>query len=228
MSARMNGMDDSVESLRCQVEAEARFRRVAHGYDTEEVRKYIEDMKRVISLQTKAAKKEQEALIEELDSTKNEIQARNCAIKTLKASLAEQDVQLSTANVRIATLIQSVKRYDAERVDIERFRAAEAAARINEERANALEAEAQKLRQTLRQAAGLIESWKTEREQLKDENARLRMEAEYLRNFLQCAMPQREAEQEPAHEATHQRGNAPRMQVIRPDGSVAEHTGIAK
>lgn len=193
MNDRQNQREIDVDALRSRMDADARFHRALSGYDPDEVRAYLEDIKRVFSQQAKAAKQEQESLIAELDSAKSEIQARNCAIKTLKETLAQCEARLTTASTRIATLIQSVKRYEAEREGLERLRAAAATARVASERAQTLEAETQQLRGTLSQAASLIETWKTERAQLIDENARLRQEVEYLRGLVKSAPPEQAA-----------------------------------
>ena len=192
-SDRQDPREIGVDALRSRMDADARFHRVLSGYDPEEVRAYVEEIKRVFSQQAKAAKQEQESLIASLDSAKSEIQARNCAIKTLKDTLAQREAQLTTASTRIATLVQSVKRYEAERDGLDRLRAAAATARVASERAQSLEAETQQLRGTLSQAASLIESWKTERAQLIDENARLRQELEYLRGLIKSAPPEQAA-----------------------------------
>jgi len=193
MNDRQDQREPGVDALRSRMDADARFHRVLSGYDPDEVRAYLEDIKRVFSQQAKAAKQEQESLIAELDSAKSEIQARNCAIKTLKETLAQCEARLTTASTRIATLIQSVKRYEAEREGLERLRAAAATVRVVSERAQTLEAETQQLRGTLSQAARLIETWKTERAQLIDENARLRQEVEYLRGLVKNVPPEQGA-----------------------------------
>ena len=193
MNDRQDQREPGVDALRSRMDADARFHRVLSGYDPDEVRAYLEDSKRVFSQQAKAAKQEQENLIAALDSAKSEIQARNCAIKTLRDTLAQREAQLTAASTRIATLIQSVKQFEAEREGLEKLRAAAATARVASERAQALEAETQQLRGTLSQAASLIESWKTERAQLIDENARLRQELEYLHGLFKNAPPEQAA-----------------------------------
>ncbi len=190
MSERADHRDDGVESLRSRMDADARFRRVLSGYDPDEVRAYAEDVKRVFTQQAKAAKHEQETLISELNAAKSEIQARNCAIKTLKETLAQRDSQLGTANTRLTTLIQSVRQFESERESFESIRATAAAARVSAERVQALETEAKQFRQTLSQAARLIEAWKTERAQLLDENTQLRQKLDCLHGLFQGMMPE--------------------------------------
>ncbi|NLI55311.1 MAG: DivIVA domain-containing protein [Clostridiales bacterium] len=209
-------MDDTrevadVEALRTRTDADARFRRVFSGYDPNEVRAYVEQVKRVLAQQIIATKQEQESLIFELNSAKSEIQARNYAItslketlsqqeaqlnaantqigslvqsvRTLKESLAEREAQLVAANTRITTLVQSAKAFQAERENIERIRAAAVKARAAAERVQVLEKEALQLRSALSQAGRSMESWRTERTRLMDENMHLRQELEYLRGM---------------------------------------------
>ena len=190
MSERGDRREDGVESLRSRMDADARFRRVLSGYDPDEVRAYTEDVKRVFTQQAKAAKREQETLISELNAAKSEIQARNCAIKTLKETLAQRDSQLDTANTRLTTLLQSVRQFESERESFERIRAAAETAHVSAERVQALETEAKQLRQTLSQAARLIETWKTERAQLLDENTQLRQKLDCLHGLFQGMMPE--------------------------------------
>ena len=190
MSERGDRREDGVESLRSRMDADARFRRVLSGYDPDEVRAYTEDVKRVFTQQAKAAKREQETLISELNAAKSEIQARNCAIKTLKETLAQRDSQLDTANTRLTTLLQSVRQFESERESFERIRAAAETAHVSAERVQALETEAKQLRQTLSQAARLIETWKTERAQLLDENTQLRQKLDCLHGLFQGMIPE--------------------------------------
>ena len=190
MSERADHREDGVESLRSRMDADARFRRVLSGYDPDEVRAYAEDVKRVFTQQARAAKHEQETLISELNAAKSEIQARNCAIKTLKETLAQRDSQLDAANARLTALIQSVRQLESEREGFERIRAAAGAAHVSAERVQALEAEAKQLRQTLSQAARLIETWRAERAQLLDENAQLRQKLDSLHGSFQGMMPE--------------------------------------
>lgn len=190
MSERADRREDGVESLRSRMDADARFRRVLSGYDPDEVRAYAEDVKRVFTQQAKAAKHEQETLISELNAAKSEIQARNCAIKTLKETLAQRDSQLDAANARLTALIQSARQFESERESFERTRAAAAAAHVSAERVQALEAEAKQLRQTLSQAARFIETWRAERAQLLDENTQLRQKLDCLHGLFQGMMPE--------------------------------------
>ncbi len=175
---------ESVETLRSRMDADARFRRVFSGYDPEEVRAYIEDVRHVYAKQAKAAKQEQESLISQLDSARSELQARNFAIRSLKETLAHRENMLSSADQRVSTLIKSVRELEGKQISAEakkeveaRIQAAEARAQAAETRAQATEAEAQQLRSTLHKAANLIETWKNERVTMKEENERLRQEA---------------------------------------------------
>lgn len=201
MSERYDRREDGVDVLRSRMDAEARFHRILSGYDPEEVRAYVEEVKRIFSQQARAAKQEQETLIAQLDSAKSEIQARNCAIKTLKESLTQRETQLATASTRITTLIQSVKAQDAEHESVERLRAAAATARVTAERVQGLEKEVQQLRATLSQAASVIEVWKSERTQLIDENARLRHELEEFKKLITATLSEQEIRRAPRAEA---------------------------
>lgn len=185
MSDHKNKSESGVDSLRSRMDADARFHRVISGYDPEEVRAYLENTKYVFVQQATAAKKEQESMIAELGSLKNEVQARNCAIKTLKENIAQRDAQLASANTRITTLIQSVKKYETERSEFEHIRNIAATASVAKERAQGLEQEVRQLRETLMQASNLMDAWKTERTRLIDENTAMRQEMEALRVIVQ-------------------------------------------
>jgi chromosome segregation ATPase len=177
--------DSEVDSLRSRMDADARFHRVISGYDPDEVRSYLENIKYVFAQQAKASKQQQETLIADLESSKSEIQARNYAIKTMKETLAQREAQLTTANTRIATLIQSVKTFEAERAGIEHIRNVAATANVVSERAMGLEQEVRQLRDTLAQASNLMEAWKNERARLLEENAGMRQELDALRAMIQ-------------------------------------------
>ena len=179
MSDQM-GNEKGIDSLRSQMDADARFRRALSGYDPHDVRMYVENVKRVFAQQAKAAKQEQEYLIIQLDAAKSEIEARNCGLKKLKDLLIERETQLNAANTRINALLNTVKSHRAEREELERLRQ-EAAGEGNAERIRALETETQKLRASVAQATNLVVTWKAERERLMEENDRLREEVYYLR-----------------------------------------------
>ncbi|MEN6637003.1 MAG: hypothetical protein ABFC56_14205 [Clostridiaceae bacterium] len=181
MSERIERTEEGIDSLRNRMDADARFRRSLSGYDPQDVRAYVENVKRIFAQQTKAAKQEQEDLIAQLDSTRSEIQARNCGIKKLKDLLIERESQLNSANMRINTLLQTVKSHGAERDELERLRQ-EAASSGNTERILSLEKETQQLRSAVAQASNLVNTWKAERERLMEENDRLREEVYYLRS----------------------------------------------
>ena len=181
MSERIERTEEGIDSLRNRMDADARFRRSLSGYDPQDVRAYVENVKRIFAQQTRAAKQEQEDLIAQLDSAKSEIQARNCGIKKLKDLLIERETQLNTANMRINTLLQTVKAHGAERDELERMRQ-EAASSGNTERILSLEKETQQLRAAVAQASNLVNTWKAERERLMEENDRLREEVYYLRS----------------------------------------------
>ena len=179
MSDQM-GNEKGIDSLRSQMDADARFRRALSGYDPHDVRMYVENVKRVFAQQAKAAKQEQEYLIIQLDAAKSEIEARNCGLKKLKDLLIERETQLNAANTRINALLNTVKSHRAEREELERLRQ-EAVGEGNAERIRALETETQKLRASVAQATNLVVTWKAERERLMEENDRLREEVYYLR-----------------------------------------------
>ena len=181
MNESIERTEEGIDSLRNRMDADARFRRSLSGYDPQDVRAYVENVKRIFAQQTRAAKQEQEDLIAQLDSTKSEIQARNCGIKKLKDLLVEREAQLNTANLRINTLLQTVKAHGAERDELERLRQ-EAAGSGNAERILSLEKETQQLRAAVAQASNLVNTWKAERERLMEENDRLREEVYYLRS----------------------------------------------
>jgi hypothetical protein len=181
MSERIERTEEGIDSLRSRMDADARFRRSLSGYDPQDVRAYVENVKRIFAQQTRAAKQEQEDLIAQLDSAKSEIQARNCGIKKLKDLLVEREAQLNTANMRINTLLQTVKAHGAERDELERLRQ-EAASSGNADRILSLEKETQQLRAAVAQASNLVNTWKAERERLMEENDRLREEVYYLRS----------------------------------------------
>ena len=181
MSERNERREEGVEALRNRMDADARFHRVLSGYDPDEVRDFLEEMKRVLAQQAKASKREQETLIAELEATRSELAARNCAMKTIKDTLDQRDMELKSMQSRAVGLTQTVRSLEAERAGVEQLRAAAASARIAAERTQTLEQEVQQLRGTLTQAANVIESWKSERAHLQEENARLRAEIENMR-----------------------------------------------
>ena len=171
---------EGIDSLRSRMDADARFRRSLSGYDPQDVRAYVENVKRIFAQQARVAKQEQEDLIAQLNSAKTEIQARNYGIKKFKELLVEREAQLNTANTRINVLLQTVKSHGAEREELEQLRQ-EAASNGNVERIQALEKETQQLRSAVAQASNLVNTWKAERERLMDENERLQEEVYYLR-----------------------------------------------
>ena len=181
MSERNERREEGVEALRNRMDADARFHRVLSGYDPDEVRDFLEEMKRVLAQQTKASKREQETLISELEATRSELAARNCAMKTIKDALDQRDMELKSMQTRAVGLTQTIRSLEAERAGVEQLRATAATARIAAERTQTLEQEVQQLRGTLTQAANVIESWKSERTRLQEENARLRAEIENMR-----------------------------------------------
>lgn len=174
---------EGIDSLRSRMDADARFRRTLSGYDPQDVRAYVENVKRIFAQQTRAAKQEQEDLIAQLNSAKSEIVARNCGIKKFKELLVEREAQLNSANTRINALLQTVKSHGAEREELERLRM-ELASNGNAERIQALEKETQQLRSAVAQASNLVNTWKTERERLMEENDRLNEEVYYLRSMV--------------------------------------------
>jgi len=180
MNERIERNEEGIDSLRSRMDADARFRRSFSGYDPQDVRAYVENVKRIFAQQTKAAKLEQDQLLAQLDSAQSEIQARNFGIKKFKELLVEREVELNTANSRINTLLQTVKSHGAERDELERLRQ-EAASSGNLDRIQQLEKETQQLRSAVAQASNLVNTWKVERERLMEENNRLREEVYYMR-----------------------------------------------
>ena len=183
MKAQEN-LAQGVYDLRSRTDADARFHRVLSGYDPQEVRAYMDEVRRVLSRQTNAAKQEEESLIVQISSVKSELAARNCAIRSMKETLAHRESQLDSANARISTLIQSVQKLEAEKKEPEGVRITAQEARAATERAAGLEQETQQLRETLMKAANLIECWKSERTKMAEENARLKQETEYLKGIF--------------------------------------------
>ena len=211
MNEPMERSAEGIDSLRSRMDSDARFRRALSGYDPQDVRAYVENVKRIFAQQAKAAKLEQENLIAQLDSAKSEIQARNYGIKKFKELLLEREAQLNTANTRINALLQTVKSHGAEREELERMRQ-EAASSGNAERIASLEKETQQLRAAVAQASTLVNTWKAERERLMEENDRLREEVYYLRAVAARPM---EAEQNQPYAQQNAYAN-PYEQPIRP------------
>jgi len=181
MNEPIERTEEGIDSLRSRMDADARFRRSLSGYDPQDVRAYVENVKRIFAQQSRAAKQEQEDLIAQLNSAKSEIQARNYGIKKFKELLVEREAQLNNANTRINALLQTVKAHGAEREELEKLRI-EAASNGNIERIQALEKETQQLRSAVAQASNLVNTWKAERERLVEENERLHEEVYYLRS----------------------------------------------
>ena len=191
MDERLDPSERGIDTLRSRMDADARFRRAISGYDPQDVRAYVENVKRIFSQQAMASKQEQEYLIAQLESTKSELQARNCGIKKLKDLLMDRESQLNNANARINTLLQSIKAHSVEREELERLRQ-EIATNGSSERLQALEREAQQQRAAVAQATSLVETWKAERERLLVENERLRQEVNYLRSIATRPAPEPE------------------------------------
>ena len=191
MDERLEQSERGIEYLRSRMDADARFRRAISGYDPQDVRAYVENVKRIFSQQAMAAKQEQEYLIAQLDSTKSELQARNCGIKKLKDLLMDRETQLNSANTRINTLLQSIKAHSVEREELEHLRQ-EIATNGSSERLQALERETQQQRAAVAQATSLVETWKAERERLLVENEHLRQEVNYLRSIAMKPAPEPE------------------------------------
>lgn len=181
MKERIERNVEGIDSLRSRMDADARFRRSLSGYDPQDVRAYVENVKRIFAQQTRAAKLEQDQLLAQLDSAKSEIQARNYGIKKFKELLVERESQFNTANTRINALLQTVKSHGLEREELERLRQ-EVVSSGNLERIQHLEKETQQLRSAVAQASNLVSTWKAERERLMEENNRLREEVYYMRS----------------------------------------------
>ena len=189
MNERFEREEEGIDSLRSRMEADARFRRALSGYDPQDVRNYVDNVKRIFAQQAKAAKREQEDLIAQLESAKSEIQARNCGIRKMKEMLIERETQLNTANARINALAQAVKKHVPEREELEFLRQQVGGGDVTE-RIRSLETESRQLRASVAQASKLMESWKVERGQILEENNRLRQEVQYLRaNAAAYAQP---------------------------------------
>ncbi len=165
--------EESVDTLRSRMDAEARFHRALAGYDPNEVRSYLEEIKLTFAKQAKAAKHEQETLIADLSAAKTEIDSRNCAIKALRETISSREAELAGAKERIAALLQKTKDSKAEYDGYDRLRAAMNSMRASNERTQLLEREVQQLRAALSQANAVFEAWKTERTHLSSEHARL-------------------------------------------------------
>lgn len=181
MGGERGNRNEGVDALRSRMDADARFHRVLHGYDPDEVRECLDEMKMASAQQTKAAKAEQEGLLSQLVSVRSEVEARNCAVNTLKESLAQKEKELNEAGARLSAMISQIKKYEAERQGYERLRGAVDGVRIANERVQSLEREVQQLRSAVSQAASVGETWKKEREHLVDESARMREEISRLR-----------------------------------------------
>lgn len=207
---------EGIDSLRSRMDADARFRRTLSGYDPQDVRAYVENVKRIFAQQARAAKQEQEDLIAQLDSARSEIQARNCGIKKFKELLLEREGQLNTANTRINALLQTVKAHGPEREELERLRQ-EAASSGNAERILVLEKETQQLRSAVAQASNLVNTWKAERERLIEENERLHEEVYYLRSVAINPAPAQDSRiyaQQAAYPVYEQAAKPARADVI--------------
>lgn len=227
MDKELKRQEESVDALRSRMDADARFHRVLSGYDPDEVRAYLEDIKRTFSQQAKAAKHEMESIFADLDSAKSEIDSRNCAIRTLKEALAQREKELAEANTRISTLLQNLKKFDAEREGYARLRAAVDGIRVANEHTQALEQEVQQLRTALSQAASLAASWRDERTLLTSENARYSAEIEQLRNEVLRVTAERDQARSVAYMAAmNNRSPAPAARQEAPVYAPPEPAGI--
>jgi DivIVA domain-containing protein len=192
MNTQENPAKD-VAVLRNRMDADARFHRVLSGYDPQEVRAYMDEVRRVLSRQTNAAKQEEECLIIQINTVKSELAARNCAIRSMKETLTHREAQLDSANARISTLAQAVQKLEAEEKEFKDTCDTVRAAQAAKERAAGLEQETLQLRETLKKAANLIECWKSERTKMAEENTRLRQETEYLKDrFIELSQETQE------------------------------------
>ncbi len=189
MSERFEREDEGIDTLRSRMEADARFRRTLSGYDPQDVHNYVDNVKRIFAQQARAAKREQEDLIAQLESAKSEIQARNCGIRKMKELLIERETQLNTANARINALAQAVKKHIPEREELEYLRQQAGGGDISD-RMRSLETETRQLRASVAQASKWMESWKVERGQILEENTRLRQEVQYLRTNAAAQPPE--------------------------------------
>lgn len=181
MGSERDNRNRGVDALRSRMDADARFHRVLHGYDPDEVRECLDEMKMASAQQTKAARQEQESLLDQIESIKSEVEARNCAVNTLKETISQKEAELNAAGEKIATLLAHIKKYESERQGYERLRGAVDGVRVANERVQTLEREVQQLRNALSQAASVGETWKKERAHLVDENTHMREEISRLR-----------------------------------------------
>jgi myosin heavy subunit len=202
MGSERDNRKGDVEALRSRMDADARFHRVLHGYDPDEVRECLDEMKMASVQQSKAAKQEQEGLIDQLASAKSEIEARNCAMNTLKETMAQKEAELNEASAKISTLVANIKKYEAERQGYERLRGAVDGVRAANERIQTLEQEVQQLRGALSKAASVGETWKNERAHLVDENTRMREEISRLRAESTRLAAERDEARNYAYKAT--------------------------
>lgn len=183
MNGEMEHRNETMNALRGRMDADARFHRVMRGYDPDEVQDYLEELKKVFDQQAKAAKREQEKLIASMSAAKSEIEARNCAVRSLSEKVTQREMELSEAAKRITTLVQYVKKYEAEREDVLRMRSGIEQLRAAAQRTQTLEEENKQLRTALEKSSSAGESWRQEREsltadceQMKKESSRLRAE----------------------------------------------------
>ena len=181
MNGEMEHRSESMNTLRSRMDADARFHRVVRGYDPEEVQDYLEQLKNVFDQQVKAGKREQEALIAALGAAKSEIEARNCAVKSLSDKVTQREKELSDAAKRITTLVQYVKKYEAEREDVLRAKSGLEQLRAQVQRVQPLEEENRRLRAALTKASAAGEGWRHEREGITEENERMQSELSRLR-----------------------------------------------
>jgi DivIVA domain-containing protein len=171
-----------MNTLRNRMDADARFHRVVRGYDPEEVQVYLEELRSVFNQQAKAGKREQEALIASLNAAKSEIDARNCVVKSLTDKVAQREMELSEAAKRITTLVQYVKKYEAEREGVLRLKSSIEQMRTETQRAKKLDVEIRQLRETLGRATAASAGWKQEQEALAVENEKMQSELIRLRS----------------------------------------------
>ena len=227
MNESIERNEEGLDSLRNRMDADARFRRSLSGYDPQDVRVYVENVKRIFAQQTRAAKQEQEDLIAQLDSAKSEVQARNYGIKKFRELLVERESQLNTANTRINTLLQAVKSHGADREELERLRL-EAANNGDSDRILTLEKETQQLRSAVAQASNLVNTWKAEREHFIEENDRLREEVYYLRTVSMKPATEFEANRPYTAPVQFSSGYEQTMRPLRADVIAAENRFVAQ
>ena len=82
-----HNLTQDVQVLRSKMNADARFHRVLSGYDPEEVRAYVHEVRRDFSRLTNAAKQEQESMI-----LQNRLCKKRACCKKLRDPVDERNI----------------------------------------------------------------------------------------------------------------------------------------